>query len=543
MKIALLQLNPVIGDFTANTNAILHWAARAAASGARLAILPELAVSGYPPQDYLEQGAFLDQQDAAIARLQAELPISVLVGAITRADGPGKPLYNAALLISEGEIIFTSHKKLLPTYDVFDESRYFRPGRNSQFVSFHGLNLGVTICEDIFNDADAFPDQPYGLDPVAILHENEDIDLLINIAASPFTMGKIHQRQHDFAIIARKYGTPLLYCNQVGGQDSIIFDGSSMVLDSQGRLCGQAASFAEDMLLLETDHLQPVARPQPDDNKQVMEALTLGCRDYVRKCGFEKVVLGLSGGIDSALTCAIACRALGPENVMAIALPSPYSSEGSLRDARRLADNLGVSLATLPISEPFAAINATLEGLFSGLESDVTEQNIQARIRGLLLMAVANKFNRLLLTTGNKSEMAVGYCTLYGDMNGALAVIADVPKTLVFALCRWLNEEKAVIPTAIINKPPSAELAPNQLDQDDLPPYDILDTILTAYLEKQQSMAQIIAQGQPEPLVRDVIGRIRRNEYKRQQAAPGLKVTSKAFGPGRRIPIAARFRE
>ncbi len=544
MIFALIQLNPTIGDFHANGEKIKQWTAKAAAAGATLAIFPELALSGYPPQDYLEHPAFLKQQDAVLEDLQKNLPISVLFGAITAAKkGSGKPLHNSGLLIEQGEIIFTSHKKLLPTYDVFDESRYFQAGQNNQCLYFHGLGLGITICEDIYNDNDAFPEQLYEIDPVATLHDNDEIDLLINIAASPFVMGKISQRQHNFGLICRKYSTPLLYCNQVGGQDSILFDGSSMALDNQGRICTQASSFVEDMLLVDVDQLQPTPQQTSNDESQVVDALVMGCRDYVQKCGFSKVVVGLSGGIDSALTCAIACQALGADNVMGIGLPSPYSSQGSIDDARALAKNLGISFELLPISDIFSSVTTTLAPLFTGMKEDVTEQNIQARIRGLLLMALANKFNALLLTTGNKSELAVGYCTLYGDMNGALAVISDVPKTLVYILSHTLNKEEEIIPANTISKPPSAELAPDQLDQDDLPSYDVLDEILAAYLEDHLPLVDIIALGHDESLVHDIIRRIKINEYKRKQAAMGLKVTSKAFGTGRRFPTAEGFRE
>jgi NAD+ synthetase len=545
MKIALIQINPVIGDFSGNAALIRRQAEAARAQGAALAIFPELALCGYPPLDYVEHAAFLAEQNRQMELLTQEIKgIAVLCGIISpcREKG-GKPLHNTALLFRDGHILHASHKKLLPTYDVFDESRYFQPGRSSQFHCLDGLNLGITICEDLFNDADAFPQQLYDLDPVAELAGRHRLDLLINIAASPFTMGKQALRQKAFAAISAKYGVPLLYCNQVGGQDSILFDGASLVLDRQGRLCGQAGSFAEEMLLVDSDRLAPVAAPVADEVAAVHDALVMGTRDYVRKCGFAKVIVGLSGGIDSALTCALACTALGPDNVMGVGLPSPYSSPGSIEDARQLAANLGIRFELLPISPIFEACKESLAPLFTGYGEDVTEQNIQARIRGMLLMALANKYRALLLTTGNKSELAVGYCTLYGDMSGALAVISDVPKMLVYALARHINQDREIIPAATISKPPSAELAPDQKDQDDLPPYEVLDPIVAAYLEEHRSIDEIVGLGFAEEVVRDVVRRIKINEYKRKQAAMGLKVTSKAFGFGRRYPTAERFQE
>ena len=543
MKIALSQINPIIGDFSGNAALIRREAARAQKMGAQLAIFPELTLCGYPPLDYLEHPSFLHEQNGQLDRLIKEIRgITILCGIISPCqEQKGKPLHNTALLFRDGEILHTSHKKLLPTYDVFDESRYFQPGKSSQFFRLDGLNLGITICEDLFNDIDAFPEQLYDTDPVAELTRQHDLDLLINIAASPFTMGKQHLRQKAFSTISRKYGVPLLYCNQIGGQDSILFDGASFVLDGEGRLCAQARAFSEDLLLIDTTELAPLA-PQPaNEVAAVHDGLVMGTRDYVRKCGFSKVLVGLSGGIDSALACALACEALGPESVMGVGLPSPYSSEGSIADARKLAENLGIRFELLPISAPFAAFQKSLAPLFAGYQEDVTEQNIQARIRGVLLMALANKFRALLLTTGNKSELAVGYCTLYGDMSGALAVISDVPKMLVYELSRYVNRDTEIIPANTLSKPPSAELAPDQKDQDDLPPYEVLDPILTAYLEEHKSIAEIVEAGFEERIVKDVVHRIKINEYKRKQAALGLKVTSKAFGFGRRYPTAERF--
>ena len=545
MKLALTQINPVIGDFTGNIANIARQIEKAGNAGCQLAVFPELAISGYPPQDYLEHAVFLTQQESAIHSLVAGTQgIGVLCGAITRHSGStGKPLHNSALLFADGNILFSAHKRLLPTYDVFDESRYFEPGQASIPFTYKGVRLGITICEDIFNDEDSFSHPLYQANPVADLMHG-GIDLLINIAASPFTIGKQQLRRTIFSQLCRKYHIPLVYVNQVGGQDSVLFDGASMVLGRDGALCHQARSFCEDMLIIDTEQLLSAQTPwENDETGLVFQALAMGCRDYIRKCGFSKVLLGLSGGIDSALTCAIACEALGAENVTGVALPSPYTSQASIEDARILAGNLGIRFEIIDISATFASFRQTLASLFAGLREDVTEQNIQARIRGALLMALANKFNTLLLTTGNKSEMAVGYCTLYGDMAGALALLSDVPKQMVYALARFVNRHEEIIPSRTISRAPSAELAPDQKDQDDLPPYEVLDPILTAYLEEHLSIAEIVSRGFDRNIVEDIVRRIKRNEYKRQQAAMGLKVTSKAFGFGRRYPIAQLFKE
>ena len=545
MKVALIQLNPVIGDFSGNIAKISRYVEKAAQAGCGLAVLPEHAISGYPPQDYLEHEAFLSQQEAAINALVAGVRgIGVLCGAITRHSGStGKPLHNSALLFENGSILFAAHKRLLPTYDVFDEDRYFEPGEASSPFTYKGARLGITICEDIFNDEDSFPHPLYQVNPVADL-TRAGIDLLINIAASPFTIGKQQLRLTIFSQLCRKYQTPMVYVNQVGGQDSVLFDGASLVLGHDGGLRRQASSFCEEMLVIDTDRL-PTGAPPPanDETALVFQALAMGCRDYIRKCGFSRILIGLSGGIDSALTCAIACEALGPENVMGVALPSPYTSMESITDADRLAANLGIRLETLDISDTFASFRRTLAPLFTGLQEDITEQNIQARIRGTLLMALANKFNALLLSTGNKSEMAVGYCTLYGDMAGALSLLSDIPKQMVYALSRFVNRDREIIPARTISRAPSAELAPDQKDQDDLPPYEVLDPILAAYLEEHLAIDDIVRRGFDRHIVEDIVRRIKRNEYKRQQAAMGLKVTSKAFGYGRRYPIAQNFRE
>ncbi|MDA3831955.1 MAG: NAD+ synthase [Spirochaetales bacterium] len=543
MKIALIQLNPTIGDFTHNGLAIKEWADKAIALGAEFLVFPELALCGYPPQDYLEHPDFIRAQNRLLHELIDSIQdIPVLLGAFTENHSlQGKKLFNAGILFHQGKIIFTSHKKLLPTYDVFDEQRYFEPGTTSQLVQLNGKNIGITICEDIFNDPDIYPEQLYKTDPIALLHDEDELDFIINIAASPYIQGKDKARIRDFSIICQKYQTPLLYCNQVGGQDSLLFDGGSFVLDQTGTLCGQAASFTESILLVDTDNLIQHETTQPADIQQVYNGLVMGTRDYIRKCGFSKAIVGLSGGIDSALTCAIGCDALGAENVMGITLPSPHSSQGSIADSLTLAQNLGITCHTLPINDIFSAFKTGLAPFFAGRQEDVTEQNLQARSRGVLLMALANKFGALLLTTGNKSELAVGYCTLYGDMSGALAVIADVPKLLAYELARYINRSQEIIPVNTITKPPSAELAPDQTDQDDLPPYEILDPILAAYLEDHLPLAEIVHQGFPETVVKDIVRRIKINEYKRKQGALGLKVTSKAFGFGRRYPNAQGF--
>jgi NAD+ synthetase len=553
MKIALIQYNPLIGDFAGNTAAITGWLEKAKAAGCQLAVLPELAVSGYPPQDLLERPAFLDDQDRAFARLVTkahDIGIGVICGLITRNPNPmGKPLHNSAVFFADGKVLFTTHKQLLPTYDVFDETRYFEPGRGNGTFRYQGLHLGVTICEDIWNDKSLFPRPLYATEPVGAMLALADsqVDLLINLAASPFNLGKGAIRRKIFANLCRRYRLPFIYVNQVGGQDSLIFDGDSVALDPEGTVAARAARFAEDLVVVDTDTWQGQIHGAPADPEQetaeVCEALVLGTRDYVTKCGFSKAVIGLSGGVDSALTAAIAARALGPKNVLGMALPSPYSSPESLEDAEQVARNLGIDFTILPISALFEAFLATLSPIFSGAAPDVTEQNIQARIRGNLLMAIANKQKRLLLSTGNKSESAVGYCTLYGDMSGALAVIADVPKQLVYALCRHLNQNREIIPWRTIDKPPSAELAPDQKDEDDLPPYPVLDAILAAYLEEHRSIAEIVAMGFARPMVEDVVRRILSSEYKRKQAPLGLKVTSKAFGQGRRYPTAQGYRE
>ena len=565
MRIALVQTNPIIGDFDSNLAAILARAQEARQAGCELAIFSELVLCGYPPQDLLQRPAFLARHDRALAALteaSRRLGIGLLCGCLSRSTAEaGKALLNSAILIENGEPRLT-HKRLLPTYDVFDESRYFEPGPGSTPIVFRGLRLGVTICEDLFNDPSLCnrlfegpsgewhsPRHLYRADPLADLLRCPDgpPDLLVNLAASPFHLGKPEARQAYFSTLCARHRIPLLYVNQVGGQDSLIFDGHSLAVDASGNIAARARGFGEDLIVIDTAAWPPpsghATRPEDEDVAQLFAALVLGTQDYVRKCGFSKVLLGLSGGVDSALTCAIAVEALGSANVLGVALPSPYTSPESIEDAGRLAANLGIRLETIPIHHVLAAQLDTLQPLFAGRAPDVTEQNIQARIRGNLLMALANKFGRLLLTTGNKSEMAVGYCTLYGDMSGGLAVIADVPKMKVYALCHHLNRNREVIPARTILRAPTAELAPNQKDEDDLPPYRDLDAILEAYLEEHLDAAAIVARGFPAAMVSDVVRRIMANEHKRKQAPLGLRVTSKAFGLGRRYPITHRFHE
>lgn len=546
MKIALAQLNPIIGDFDYNCQKILDACRDAARRECSLVIFPELAVSGYPPHDLLEHTAFLDQHDKALSSLCGKLPeIEVLLGCIEQrqVEGRGKRLYNSAFLIREGHIVHRTQKQLLPTYDVFDEKRWFEPGAASGVFECQGLRLGITICEDIWHSEV----DEYTTDPVEVLFaDNQQIDCLINISASPFQRDKESVRHRLFRAVCLKHAVPLLYVNQVGGQDSLLFDGRSLLMDARGEIRGKATGFTEDILIVESDDWSSKLHGSLEESglAAVHDALVMGIRDYAGKCGFSTVVLGLSGGIDSALTAAIAAEALGAENVFGVALPSPYSSTDSMEDAKALAKNLGCHFAVIPISNLFTAFKESLQPLFTDTPAgsiDLTEQNLQARIRGNLLMALSNKFGHLLLSTGNKSEMAVGYCTLYGDMNGGLAVISDVPKQLVYELCRFLNHDKEVIPLRTITKAPTAELKPDQCDQDDLPDYEILDQILELHLEKHLGVKEIADHGFSEKLVTDVLRRIRLNEYKRKQAPMGLKVTSKAFGYGRRYPNVQNF--
>ena len=548
MKIALAQINPTVGDFGGNLEKIVAASRRAAEHGARLTVFSELAICGYPPADFLEKPSFLARCRTAVddlAAATAELPTAVLAGVALAAEpGSGKPAVNAAVLLDGGHLLLEQHKRLLPFYDVFDEQRYFAPSRQQHVVELDGLRLGISICEDAWNDKNFWPRRLYTVDPMEELMRQQPA-LHINLSSSPFWHGKRATRRQMLAAIARRDGVPVLMCNQVGGNDSLIFDGSSLALNERGELIAQAASFAEDLVVLDPFEAPVVnARDEDtaeDDTAAAYHALVLGTRDYVRKCGFRKVLVGLSGGIDSALVAAIAKDALGAENVMGIGMPSPYSSAGSIEDSRKLAANLGIQFEVIGISGLFGEYSKALETLFAGMKPDTTEENIQSRIRGSLLMALSNKFSSLVLTTGNKSEMAVGYCTLYGDMVGALAVIGDLVKTRVYAVCHWLNRDHEVIPHAILEKPPSAELRPGQKDTDSLPPYEVLDPILEAYVERYEPPERIAHDyGFELALVQQVVRLVERSEYKRQQAAPVLKVTSKSFGMGRRFPIAVK---
>jgi NAD+ synthase (glutamine-hydrolysing) len=544
VKIALAQINPTVGDFTGNLEKIVAVSRRAAEQGARLAVFSELAICGYPPADFLEKPSFLARCRSAVddlARATSHLPAAVLAGvALPAPAGAGKPAVNAAVLLDRGQILLEQHKRLLPFYDVFDEQRYFCAASSQKVIELDGVRLGITICEDAWNDKDFWPRRLYSIDPMEEIMAQHPA-LHINLSSSPFWHGKREVRRQMLAAIARRDGIPVLLSNQVGGNDSLLFDGSSLALNGRGELIAQAASFEEDLVLVDPCHAQAIAEPASDDTEAAYRALVLGTRDYVRKCGFKRVIVALSGGIDSALVAAIAKDALGPENVIGVGMPSPYSSQGSIDDSRRLAANLGIRFELVSISELFQGFKHALQPLFGGRAEDITEENIQPRIRGTLLMALSNKLGALVLTTGNKSEMAVGYCTLYGDMVGALAVIGDLVKTRVYAVCRWLNREREIIPPAILEKPPSAELRPGQMDTDSLPPYDMLDPILEAYVERYETPEQIAsAHGYPLDLVRQVVRLVERSEYKRQQAAPVLKVTSKSFGMGRRFPIAVK---
>ena len=547
MKISLCQINTVMGDISGNTEKIQAALKAASPDHPDLMVFSELSVQGYPPSDLLEQQWFIDDSLSALDRLcgfsSQFAPTALLVGcALPAAQAEGKRLSNAALLIDNGTIAFRQDKSLLPTYDVFDERRYFEPARSIDVFPFRGERLGITVCEDAWNDPALWPEAPCVVDPVAVLAD-KSATLFINISGSPFHLGKQELRRSIIRRHAKRHGIPFIFVNQVGGNDELIFDGNSLVIDKNGELRLALPDFEEAIQTTDTNSLAPcIELIKMDTIECVYKALCLGLRDYMHKCKFNKALVGLSGGIDSAVTCTLATAALGKENVTGVTMPSRHSSPGSVDDSRRLAGNLGIRFKTIPIEPMYDSYLKSLKEHFEGRSPDIAEENIQARIRGTILMSLSNKFGCLLLSTGNKSEIAVGYCTLYGDMNGGLSVISDLPKTMVYKLAEYINREKEIIPLATIKKPPSAELRPDQIDQDTLPPYDILDPILELLVEKGKSTTQIIAEGFDEKTVKWVAEAVRKAEYKRRQAAPGLKVTPKAFGTGRKFPLAANYK-
>ena len=544
MKIALAQINTTVGDFTGNVDRIVRFAEEARHRGAELVLFPELALCGYPPRDLVERPDFVNRCEAELRRLAGLLPnIPALVGYVRRSGAErGKAVSDAAALLHGGRVLLDYSKILLPFYDVFDESRYFEPGTAVGLQNLGGYRLGITICEDVWNDKNFQKKQFYARDPIEEI-VGAGSDLLLNIASSPFSTEKIQFRYDMLKAIAQERRIPVVYVNHVGGNDSLIFDGSSMAFDAQGKLSARAKSFEEDLVIFDTSGGPSDVRPGPaSENEAVYQALLLGTRDYVAKCGFEDVIVGLSGGIDSSLVAAIAADALGPEHVTGVGMPGPYSSPESLRDAQALAENLRIDFRVIPIGPVFDSYLTTLDPAFEGRPRDVTEENIQARIRGNILMALSNKTGALVLSTGNKSELAVGYCTLYGDMAGGLSVIGDVPKTMVYDLARHANRCAERIPAACLSKAPTAELRAGQTDQDTLPPYEVMDIVLNAYIGEQMGSEEIIKEYALSPaLVHDTIRRVQSAEYKRQQAAPTLKVTAKAFGIGRRFPIAQKW--
>ncbi len=540
MRLALAQINPLIGDFAGNCGRICQFIERARELVCDLVVFPEMALLGYPPRDLLDKSGFVAESRNYWSTIRAaSLGIGVICGAVTDNEThQGRPYHNTALFFADGELIAKAHKQLLPSYDVFDEDRYFEPGAASVCVDYRGERIGFTVCEDVWNRSDFLPHFPYRCDPVADL-ARASVNLLVNISASPYHVKKMPLVQELLSGHAQKCRCPVVYVNQVGGNDELIFQGHSMVIDETGKLAACAADFQEDLVVYDTQrHSGDEHGSGMDPTDEMVAALVLGLRDYARKCRFERVVLGLSGGVDSALVACLAVLALGPAQVLGVALPGPYNAPESLADARELAQRLGIQLEVIPIGDLFSTALQSLAPIFGDMPADVTEENLQARIRGLVLMAVSNKFGRLLLSTGNKSEMAVGYCTLYGDMNGGLAVLGDVSKTTVFALARRLTDRYGWIPNRILTRPPSAELRPDQKDEDSLPPYSVLDKILGAYVEQRLSADEITALGFDRQLVEWVLRKVDGNEYKRWQAPPVLRVSAKAFGSGRRYPIA-----
>jgi NAD+ synthetase len=544
MKVGLAQINPTVGDFAANSAAILAAYSSLVKSGAEVVLTPELALPGYPPLDLLFKSRFVPQNLAALDALHAQIgEVPLLVGCVDVNTGPGRPFRNTAAILERGKPIRKISKSLLPTYDVFDEARYFQPAEKNEPVEIAGIRCGVTICEDIWS-REYLPRPLYDCDPLASLAA-QGAKVILNLSASPFEVGKPRRRFEMLAARARTHRVAIAYCNTVGGNDQLIFDGNSFAITESGECLAQLAPFRTESALAEFK-IQNSRFKIPSfqrDEEELFDALVLGTRDYFAKCGFKSAVLGLSGGIDSAVTAVIGAAALGAENVLGVTMPTRYSSEGSVGDSLQLAAALGIRCLTIPIEKSFTALKEQMAPFFEGKPEDVTEENMQPRLRGMTLMALSNKFGHLLLTTGNKSELAVGYCTLYGDMCGGLALISDVPKMMIYQLARWLNRDREIIPAATIEKPPSAELRPDQRDQDTLPPYEILDPILELLIEEHLSPDEIIARGFDAQTVRWVVKRVAQNEYKRAQAVPGLKVTSKAFGVGRKMPVAQRFAE
>ena len=556
MKICLAQINPTVGDFEQNVKKICRFINTAKKKRADLIVFPEMCIVGYPPKDLLELSGFVDSNLKALEEVKNNVTgISAIVGFVDRNVGQrGKNLYNAAAYINNKEIVSRHYKSLLPTYDVFDEGRYFEPAHSISLAKISGRKSGISICEDAWGANIIWQGKIHHKDPVESMIR-QGAEIIINISASPFTIGKQDERLKMLTSHAKKYNVPIVFVNQIGGNDDLVFDGNSLVINKKGVIVDKALSFEEDLLMVEfkgPDISAGGSKPSSvgkrtqagadeGEIESVYDALVLGTRDYVRKCGFKKAVIGLSGGIDSAVTAVIAARALGKGKVLGVTMPSGFSSKGSVKDSKALAKRLGIAFENIPIKSVYNAYTRTLSDMFTGLPFDVTEENLQARIRGKILMAISNKYGYLVLTTGNKSELAVGYCTLYGDMCGGLAVISDIPKTMVYDIAEYINRKKEIIPIDTIEKPPSAELRPDQKDQDSLPPYDILDGVLRAYVEESKDIDDIVGIGFNETLVKDIIKKVDTNEYKRKQAAPGLKVTSKAFGTGRRMPLAQRY--
>ena len=541
MKVGIAQINHVVGDLEGNAKAILNAYSNLVAQGAELVLTPELSLTGYPPRDLVFKSNFVPSTLEFIDYIHARVgDTPLLIGYVDYHTGSvGKPFQNAAVMLEKGKVRQKTVKCLLPTYDVFDEARYFQPAEAVKPMVVGGQRIGVTLCEDVWSE-DFLPSNLYVKDPAGSLAE-QGIDLLVNLSASPFHTGKVEQRQKMLSFLAKRIGCPVVYCNAVAGNDQLIFDGNSIAHGANGDVLLQCPGFEENLSVVDTDGAS-VAFKQINPMQEIYEALVLGVRDYLHKCGFKSAVVGLSGGIDSALTAVLASDALGAENVLGVTMPSEFSSSGSIADSIALAENIGIDCEQVAISEVFSQLKGALSGVFEGLPGDVTEENMQARIRGLLLMSISNKLGHMLLTTGNKSELAVGYCTIYGDMCGGLAVISDLPKTIVYELSRWINRESEVIPWNTIEKAPSAELRNDQKDQDTLPEYEVLDRILELYVEQSLGIDEIIDLGHEQDVVHWVAKQVDLNEWKRGQAAPGIRVTSKAFGLGRRIPVAQRFK-